>query len=106
MRIPAQWILFRIVACILLMLSAGNISAQSAADQSLKTLPQTVKDNGENHLVTKTNTISTNAMNKIDSTGNKALKSFTGIFKKKNKKKPGSDSTVINPADTTAGPKP
>ena len=95
--------MYRIVACILLILSAGTIAAQSAADQALKTLPQTVKDNGENHVVTKSNTVSNTAMNKIDSAGNKALKGFTGLFKKK--KKAAGDSTAVHPADTTAGRK-
>jgi hypothetical protein len=106
MRIPTSQTLFRIVACILLILSAGNIAAQSAADQALKTLPQTIKDNGENHVVTKSNTVSNNAMNKVDSAGNKALKGFTGLFKKKNKKKAGGDSTTAHPIDSTIAPKP
>jgi hypothetical protein len=106
MRIPTPQTLFRIVACILLIGSAGNIAAQSAADQALKTLPQTIKDNGENHVVTKSNTVSNNAMNKVDSAGNKALKGFTGLFKKKNKKKAGGDSTAAHPIDSTTAPKP
>ena len=97
--------MFRFVACIVLILSAGNIAAQSA-DQAIKTLPQTIKDNGENHVVTKSNTISNNAMNKVDSAGNKALKGFTGLFKKKNKKRTGGDSTAIHPIDSTTAPKP
>ncbi|HUB62540.1 MAG TPA: hypothetical protein VL978_17620 [Puia sp.] len=107
MRIPTSLTLYRIFACILLLLlTAGNISAQSAADQAIKTLPQTLKDNGENHVVTKSNTVSNNAMNKVDSAGNKALKSFTGLFKKRNRKKAGSDSTAGHPIDSTAAPKP
>ncbi len=90
---------------MLLMLSlAAAVHAQSAADQAIKTLPQQLKDNGENHVVTKSNTVSNNAMNKLDSAGNKALKGVTGIFKKK-KKKPAGDSTVVHPADSTALPK-
>jgi hypothetical protein len=80
------------------------VHAQSAADQAIKTLPQQLKDNGENRVVTKSNTVSNNAMNKLDSAGNKALKGVTGIFKKK-KKKPVGDSTVVHPADSTALPK-
>jgi hypothetical protein len=98
--------LFRIAACIMLILSAGNIAAQSAADQAIKTLPQNIKDNGENHVVTKSNTVSNNAMNKVDSAGNKALKGVTGLFKKKNKKKAGGDSTAVHPVDSTTVQKP
>jgi hypothetical protein len=91
---------------LLMLFTAAAVHAQSAADQAIKTLPQQLKDNGENHVVTKSNTVSNNAMNKLDSAGNKALKGVTGIFKKK-KKKPGGDSTVVHPppADTTALPK-
>ncbi|HXB34442.1 MAG TPA: hypothetical protein VNV35_13510 [Puia sp.] len=106
MRILTPQTLFRVAACIMLVLSAGNIAAQSAADQAIKTLPQTIKDNGENHVVTKSNTVSNNAMNKVDSAGNKALKGFTGLFKKKNKKKAGGDSTGVHPVDSTGAPKP
>lgn len=88
----------------MLMLSGGSLTAQSAADQSLKTLPQTVKDNGENRVVAKTNTVSNNAMNKVDSASNKALKGLTGLFKKK--KKAGADSTAVRPVDSTTVPKP
>jgi hypothetical protein len=84
---------------------AAMVHAQSAADQAIKTLPQQLKDNSENRVVTKSNTASNNAMNKLDSAGNKALKGVTGIFKKKKKKKPAGDSTVVHPADSTALPK-
>jgi hypothetical protein len=97
---------FRIVALVLLILSAGNITAQTSADQALKALPQTVKDNSENHVVAKSNTVSNNAMNKVDSASNKALKGLTGLFKKKNKKKADGDSTAAHPVDTTAVLKP
>jgi hypothetical protein len=99
MRIHTTWTLFRFAACILLLLSAGNIAAQSA-DQAIKTLPQSIKDNGENHVVTKSNTVSNNAMNKLDSASNKAFKGFTGMFKKKNKKS-AADSTKLRNADST-----
>jgi hypothetical protein len=106
MQITIPRTLFRFAACIMLILSAGNIAAQSTADQAIKTLPQTIKDNGENHVVSKSNTVSNNAMNKVDSAGNKALKGFTGLFKKKNKKKTGGDSTAVHPIDSTGAPKP
>ena len=105
MRISTPKAILKIVTCILFTLTAGNINAQSAADQALKTLPQTVKDNGENHVVTRSNAVSNSAMNKVDSAGNKALKGFSGLFKKKNKKKAAGDSTAIQPTDTITAPK-
>lgn len=96
--------MIRCVALLFLLYTGGRATAQSAADQALKGLPQNIKDNGENHVVTKSNNVTNTAMNKIDSASNKALKSVTGIFKKK-KKKPAADSTVTHPVDTTAAPK-
>lgn len=86
---------------LLLLLYSTGAAAQSAADQALKSLPQTTKDNGENKVVTKSNTATGNAMNKLDSASDKALKGFTGLFKKKNKAKK-TDSTATHPADTTS----
>src|SRR6202000_1482082 len=91
------------LSIVALLLCSSHLYAQSAADQALKSLPQTTKDNGENKVVTKSNTATANAMNKVDSASDKALKSFTGLFKKK-KKVPKSDSTAIHPADTTRQP--
>src|ERR1700761_5687606 len=89
------------LSIVALLLCSSHLYAQSAADQSLKSLPQTTKDNGENKVVTKSNTVTANAMNKVDSASDKAFKSFTGLFKKK-KKAPKSDSTATHPADTTS----
>jgi hypothetical protein len=105
MRTPLLWSVTRFMALLLVLCPGVRVSAQSAADQAIKTLPQQMKDNGENRAVNKSNTVSNNAMNKLDSVGNKALKGFTGIFKKKNKKKAAGDSTVVQPADTTVLPK-
>ena len=89
------------LSIVALLLCNSHLYAQSAADQALKTLPQTTKDNGENKVVTKSNTVSNDAMNKLDSASNKALKGFTGLLKKKNKAKK-SDSAAVHPADTTS----
>lgn len=107
MHTPTPRTLYRIVACILLILSAGNISAQSAADQSFKTIPQQVKTSAETKATTKTNTVSNNALNKVDSASDKAFKGFTGLFRKKAKNKPPqADSTKVHPPDSTAIAKP
>jgi hypothetical protein len=91
------------MAVLVLLWTCGGVTAQSA-DQNFKNIPQTTKDNAENKAVTKSNTVAGNAMNKVDSASNKAFKSFTGLFKKKNKaKKP--DSTGTRPPDTTQVPK-
>jgi hypothetical protein len=92
------------MAVLVLLWTCGGVSAQSSADQALKTLPQTTKDNAENRAVTKSNTVANNAMNKVDSASNKAFKSFTGLFKKKNKPKK-TDSAATHPPDSVQGPK-
>jgi hypothetical protein len=102
---PYLWSVTRFMALLLVLCPGVRVTAQSAADQAIKTLPQQMKDNGENRVVNKSNTVSNSAMNKLDSAGNKALKGITGIFKKKNKKKAAGDSTVVHPVDTTALPK-
>jgi hypothetical protein len=86
---------------LLLLLWTGN---NAAAQSTLSTIPQNVQTNGQNRVVTKSNDISNSAMNKVDSASNKAFKSFTGLFKKKNKKK-AADSTAVHAPDSTAAPK-
>jgi hypothetical protein len=81
------------ITLAMLLLSGMHAAAQSTADQSFKSIPQSTKDNAENKATAKANTVSNNAMNKIDSASNKAFKGFTGLFKKK--KKPGADSTKV-----------
>ena len=102
MRKPtlAGWLRKLIFA--LLLLTGGRVAAQSAADQSFKAIPQQVKESAETKATTKTNTVSNNAMNKLDSASGKALKGITGIFKKK--KKAATDSTRQHATDTTAIP--
>jgi hypothetical protein len=79
-----------VVVLILLLLTGGRVAAQtSSTDQSVNNLPQQVKTNGENKLVAKTNTVSNNAADKVDTLGTKAFKGFVGMFKKK--KKTGTD---------------
>ncbi len=87
------------IALAMLLLSGIHAAAQSTADQSFKSIPQSTKDNAENKATTKANTISNNAMDKLDSASNKAFKGFTGLFKKK--KKPAADSTKLPAADST-----
>ena len=100
MHLPSPWSWFKNIAVSMLLLSGGSVAAQSAADQSFKTIPQQVKDNAETKATTKTNTVSGDAMNKLDSASNKAFKGFTGLFKKKNKKA-AADSTRLHAADST-----
>ena len=91
------------MAVLVLLWTCGGVTAQSA-DQAFKNIPQTTKTTAENKAVTKSNTVTNDAMNKVDSAGNKALKSFTGLFKKKNKAKK-TDSTGTRPPDTTQAPR-
>jgi hypothetical protein len=91
------------MAVLVLLWTCGGVTAQSA-DQAFKNIPQTTKTSAENKAVTKSNTVANDAMNKVDSASNKALKSFTGLFKKKNKAKK-TDSTGTRPPDTTQGPR-
>src|ERR1700727_3749592 len=101
------WSLCRCMALLLLLWTANNATAQS----TLSTIPQQAQANGENRVVTKSNNVTNSAMNKVDSASNKAFKSFTGLFKKKNKKKADStavhrpDSTAVHAPDSTAAPK-
>jgi hypothetical protein len=97
----------------LLLLTGGRVAAQSttsSADQSVNNLPQQVKTNGENKLVAKTNTVSNNAADKVDTLGTKAFNGFVGMFKKKKKPAvapatPGATSTPPK-TDSTGAPKP
>jgi hypothetical protein len=82
---------------ILLMLAGGRVAAQTA-DQTVKDLPQQVKTNGENKLVTKTNTVSNNAADKVDTLGTKAYKGFVSMFKKKKKTGATSGGATTPPA--------
>jgi len=89
-----------VVVMALLLLTGGRVAAQSttsSADQSVNNLPQQVKTNGENKLVAKTNTVSNNAADKVDTLGTKAIKGFVGMFKKKKK-------TEANPGGGTPPP--
>jgi hypothetical protein len=93
------------VAVVLLLGFGGSVTAQSATDQSFKAIPQQVKESAETKATTKTNTVSNNTMNKLDSASNKAFKGFTNLFKKKNNSKnknPRTDSSGIHPADSLA----
>jgi len=102
-----------VVVMALLLLTGGRVAAQSttsSADQSVNNLPQQVKTNGENKLVAKTNTVSNNAADKVDTLGTKAFNGFVGMFKKKKKPAvapatPGATSTPPK-TDSTGAPKP
>ena len=94
------WSVCRCMAFLLLLRTGTNATAQS----TLSAIPQQAQTNGENRVVTKSNNITNSAMNKVDSASNKAFKSFTGLFKKKNKKK-AADSTAVHAPDSTAAPK-
>jgi|SRR5580658_5525953 hypothetical protein len=100
--------LFSVIRCmavLVLLWTCGGVTAQSSADQSFKNIPQTTKANAETKAVTKSNTVANNAMDKVDSASNKAFKSFTGLFKKKNKTKKTDSAATHPPPDTTQGPK-
>ena len=86
---------------IALLFLSGTAAAQSA-DQSIKTIPQQIKQNAETKAVVKSNTVANNATTKLDSASNKAFKGFTGLFKKKNR--PKADSTAVHPIDSTGVP--
>jgi len=84
-----------VVVLVLLLLTGGRVAAQtSSADQSVSNLPQQVKTNSENKLVAKTNTVSNNAADKVDTLGTKAFKGFVGMFKKKKKQPKDSVATA------------
>ena len=102
MHTSSAWGWLKNAAIALFLLCGIHAAAQSTADQSLKNLPQQVKDNAENKATTKTNTVSNNAINKLDSASDKAFKGFTGLFKKK--KKPAADSTNLHRTDTVPVP--
>jgi hypothetical protein len=91
----------RNLAILLLLLTGGAATAQTA-DQQLKAIPDNVKTDAASKATTKSNTVTNNAMNKLDSASNKAFNGITHMFKKK--KKPPVDSTKTHPADTTAVP--
>jgi len=102
-----------VVVLVLLMVASNRLAAQtttSSAGQSVSNLPQQVKTNGENRLVAKTNTVSNNAADKVDTLGTKAFNGFVGMFKKKKKPAvapatPGATSTPPK-TDSTGAPKP
>jgi hypothetical protein len=102
-----------VVVLVLLMVASNRLAAQtttSSAGQSVSNLPQQVKTNGENRLVAKTNTVSNNAADKVDTLGTKAFNGFVGMFKKKKKPAvapatPGATSTPPK-TDSTGVPKP
>jgi hypothetical protein len=94
-----SWLAY--LAVLLLLLTGGAVTAQSA-DQQLKAIPDNVKTDAASKATTKSNTVTNNAMNKLDSASNKAFNGITHMFKKK--KKPPVDSTKTHPADTTAVP--
>ena len=96
---PRSW--FRNLAVLLLLLTGGAATAQTA-DQQLKAIPDNVKTDAATKATTKSNTVTNNAMNKLDSASNKAFNGITHMFKKK--KKPPVDSTKTHPADTAAVP--
>jgi hypothetical protein len=96
-----SWSRLRHIVVALLLLSGGTVAAQSA-DQQLKAIPDNVKTDAASKATTKSNTVTNNAMNKLDSASNKAFNGITHMFKKK--KKPPVDSTKTHPADTTAVP--
>lgn len=102
MRIPIQLSRIKCIAVVTLSLSAGSAIAQS----TISTIPQQVNQSAQTKAVTKTNTVTNNAMNSLDSASNKAFKGFTGLFKKKGNKnkKNKTDSTGAHPADTVAVP--
>jgi hypothetical protein len=97
----SSWSRLRHIAVALLLLSGGAVTAQTA-DQQLKAIPDNVKTDAASKATTKSNTVTNNAMNKLDSASNKAFNGITHMFKKK--KKPPVDSTKTHPADTTAVP--
>jgi len=88
---------------ILFMLAGGRVAAQTA-DQSVKEIPQQVKTNGENKLVAKTNTVSNNAADKVDTLGTKAYKGFVNLFKKKKKPAANAGGTTPPPPGTPPPP--
>jgi len=94
-----SWLAY--LAVLLLLLTGGAVTAQSA-DQQIKAIPDNVKTDAASKATTKSNTVTNNAMNKLDSASNKAFNGLTHMFKKK--KKPPVDSTKTHPADTTAVP--
>jgi hypothetical protein len=85
-----------------LLLAGISVAAQTTT--SISDIPNQVKQNATNKAVTKSNTVSNNALNKMDSSADKAFKGFTNMFKKKHNaknKNPQQDSSKVNVTDTT-----
>lgn len=107
MRPAFKWSFLKYTAFALLLAYCSNAAAQSAADQSFKAIPQQVKESAENKATVKTNTVSNNAMDNLDSVSGKALRGFTNLFRRKGNSKNKNqkpDSTGIHATDTAAAP--
>src|ERR1035437_4124542 len=90
------------ISVVILILSGNSLVAQSA-DQTLKSIPGNVKQNAASKASSKTNTVSNNALDKLDSASNKAFKGITNLFKKKAKNQNANskiESSNLNPAGT------
>ena len=85
---------------VIFILSCEILQAQSA-EQTLKNIPDNVKQNTATKASATTNSVSNGALDKIDSATNKAIKGITNLFKKK-PKKPKTDSTTQQPIATDA----
>jgi hypothetical protein len=83
---------------ILLMLAGGRVAAQTS---TVTNIPQQTVTTGENRLVTKSNTVSNSAADKVDTLGTKAYKGFVNMFKKKKKTTPPPGGTSATPGATT-----
>lgn len=91
---------------VLLLLTVGRLAAQSTSTPStgVKAIPGQVEATGENRLSTKTNTVTNDAANKVDTLGTKAYKGIVNMFKKKKKPATNSSGTPPPPGGTPPPP--
>ena len=74
------------VVVLILLLTGGRLTAQTTTSTTgVKAIPGQVETTGENRLSAKTNTVTNNAADKMDTLGTKAYKGFVNMFKKDRK---------------------
>ncbi|HET6252846.1 MAG TPA: hypothetical protein VFE32_02165 [Puia sp.] len=78
-------------------------AAQSAADQSFKTIPQQIKTSAEIKATNKANSVANGATDKVDSGVNKAYRGLMKMFKKKPKPGTGPKDSTGRPVDSLSG---
>lgn len=87
------------------MLFFYSLTVAGQTTPSIKEIPTDVKQNASSKAVTKSNQVSNDALNKLDTASNKIFKGIKGMFKKKNKsqnKNTNQDSTKTQTPGSTS----